>query len=422
MKNCITFIAAMLLSAGCVLFDDDIGLNKRDGTYRSRRNESDGGNGGEEKPETVFDTLTYVTGIEYPEGYDRVRDTAYGTADCRIVLFRNAERIVEVPAGYIHETSTDPDMHRIADGHVYTDFSTDAETVVKCDGRELFRYSGREMMKGFLVRDGRVHTLGQNRSGEGFSYRIDGKTVFSRDKGRIIGDTDDSSYEGGALYEDESSIFFSYTDGAGWYIVEDGTERVVTMPSGVNEVFDIRMYGGRLYRSVSAAAHGNPVLYTEGEMNELGQAGSAQIPRICRIVPGQENIMVKGYYSNGSVNTYRLWAKNKPLAMPGNEIRVCDFYENGGDWGFVGIMSERSLVVSRPNSILTIALPASYRFNGNSCATLCGGKFYLALSPAGDGLPAVWTEDKTETLDLNGILTGIKISVIPRQAAKALHI
>ena len=57
------------------------------------------------------DTL-YVTGVEYPEGYDWVKDVEYGTVSCRLFLEKAGERIVEVPVGYSYETASDPDMHR----------------------------------------------------------------------------------------------------------------------------------------------------------------------------------------------------------------------------------------------------------------------------------------------------------------------
>ena len=61
---------------------------------------------------------------------------------------------------------------RIREGHLYTDNLDGTETVIRRDGEELFRYPGRESLRGFLLVGGKVHTLGQNLDGDGFAYRI----------------------------------------------------------------------------------------------------------------------------------------------------------------------------------------------------------------------------------------------------------
>ena len=87
-------------------------------------------------------TICYVTLMSYPDGYDWRADREKGSVKCSLIVLANGLPMMKVPVGDEYETSSDPDMHRMIDGHLYTDYSTDSETVIKKDGRQLFRYSG----------------------------------------------------------------------------------------------------------------------------------------------------------------------------------------------------------------------------------------------------------------------------------------
>ena len=73
----------------------------------------------------------YITGIEYPQGYNWMPDLGSNAEGAVLFLMKEDERVLEIPVGYGHCVSADADMHRCIDGHLYTDFSTDQETVVK---------------------------------------------------------------------------------------------------------------------------------------------------------------------------------------------------------------------------------------------------------------------------------------------------
>ena len=116
-------------------------------------------------------SICYMTALDYQKGYDWRADPAEGDVKCSIVVYADGVPVMKVPVGAEYETSGDPDMHRIIDGHLYTDYSTDAETIIKRDGKTLFGYDGRESLRGMEVVDDDVYTLGQNRDGDGFSFR-----------------------------------------------------------------------------------------------------------------------------------------------------------------------------------------------------------------------------------------------------------
>ena len=107
----------------------------------------------------------YLTAVRFPDGYAWDLDTCAVEGEVWIDLYRDGEKVRSIPAG----ASVHPDMHRYLGGHLYTDWSTDTETFVAREGTELFRFEGREALRGFLVREDGVHTLGQDRDGNGFT-------------------------------------------------------------------------------------------------------------------------------------------------------------------------------------------------------------------------------------------------------------
>ena len=116
----------------------------------------------------VLNQICYMTALDYQKGYDWRADNYRENVRCSLVVYADGRQIMKVPVGEEYETSSDPDMHRIIDGHLYTDYSTSGETVIKKDGAQILRYSGREIICGMRVCGDDVYTLGQNRNGEGF--------------------------------------------------------------------------------------------------------------------------------------------------------------------------------------------------------------------------------------------------------------
>ena len=82
----------------------------------------------------------YLTAVRFPDGYAWDLDTCAVEGEVWIDLYRDGEKVRSISAG----ASVHPDMHRYLGGHLYTDWSTDTETVVAREGAELFRFEGRE--------------------------------------------------------------------------------------------------------------------------------------------------------------------------------------------------------------------------------------------------------------------------------------
>ena len=210
MKKVLPLILAIFLPAALASCDGDYDFKPR--KYRFQTMPAPG-----EKQQAVPpEGALYITCAEFPEGYDYRTDPDYGSVEATLVLFADGSRITSLAAGPGSAFSIDPDMHRVRGGHLYTDGVDGNGTVFHRDGEKIFSYEGRESVRGFMVIDNKVHTLGQSRSGGGFSYRINGQLVFSRKEGYILGDMSYPSPEGGALRTDGKDsdgmpkIYFSY--------------------------------------------------------------------------------------------------------------------------------------------------------------------------------------------------------------------
>ena len=57
-------------------------------------------------------SVWYVTGFDYPEGYDWMSDPEAGSVKCSLVVYANAVPMLKIPVGSEYHTSADPDMHR----------------------------------------------------------------------------------------------------------------------------------------------------------------------------------------------------------------------------------------------------------------------------------------------------------------------
>lgn len=246
MKYFLSFFLLTLALSGC---DGAGGGVSHLEAFRDRYTVTRRGTGLPGKELPGADTVAYLTVLEFPRGYDWRRDTSFGEVSGRIVLYRDSVRVLEIPAGPGSLVSLDPDLHHLADGHVYTESCTGSETVIGLDGTRLFSYPGREVLCGLLVEGEDIYTLGRNRSGNGFSLRRNGDIVFSRPGGSIAAQfSSRPEYLSGALYRDGGHMYFSYFEIIGskrvWYMVEDGAESRVAVPNG--GVYDIRIRDGEL--------------------------------------------------------------------------------------------------------------------------------------------------------------------------------
>lgn len=370
---------------------------------------SAGGNG------SVPDTTVYVTAVDYPEGTDWVK-FPYAPGS-RLVLFANGVKTMEIPVGAGYLTTVDSDMHRLRGGHLYTDYSTAGETVILKDGRQVFRYPGRESLKGFLLSGEDIYTLGQDRDGDGWSFRKNGTAVSSSENGIILSDWDGHSFPGGALQkEGEKLSFYWHIPVSGetgfrpgeFFKYEDGRSEALTLPSGATKVLDIRSIGGKTVICYSGPAA--PMLSVGGSILSPGMNGNKLLS--CRIYPtGDGDIRLGGRvrYSE-EWTTDECWDRTSRIRQftPGVSVGEYSFWK--GEAAYVSSLFEGYAEKAvRHDGEESFTLPSGGRLMARRCFLLYGGRMYVAVSGeaskgSGSGL---WVDGKFTPYEVNGPLTGV---------------
>ncbi|MBQ9547682.1 MAG: hypothetical protein IJV01_00795 [Bacteroidales bacterium] len=366
----------------------------------------------EEPPEgPARDTAVYLSAVSVPSGYDWHRDTACGAAACRLVLLRNYETVCSFPSGYDNCVSTDPDTHHLLGGRLYTEFSTQSETVLKCNGEELFRYEGREKLRGLLLRDGAVYTLGQDRSGHGCSLRRNGVTLFHSERGRIAGDFSHPAGKGnGALYEQGGHLYFAFfpdeNDPRNCCLVEDGYATYLTPPDDLCTLFDLRMGPDGpwiLYRDVTSI-----MLRTGTKTHRL----TLQYWNYGAIAD-TEDMTLHGEMDLGAgvLGFTYLYKKGRGIRfLRGRGHQVFPFPE--GDFASVQQTDEGGVCICSPEE--TLFQRDSCLFFSRSCADVLGTRLLAGLSPFAAGAkPFVWDGGERRELELEGFLTGLEVVLTP---------
>lgn len=169
---------------------------------------------GENIPERVF-----ITGIEYPAGYDWAASGVDAPPVANIFLMVSGERILNVRTGRKAEVSSDPAAHAFAQGHVYTWYCESGKgTVVKKDGETVYRCAEDEHIRSLYVRDGHVYTigLGYDDSGPVMRYRMDGIVLYQHQDAEPLS----------GIHESDGKICFSFSETSA---VSDGKSGKVFM-------------------------------------------------------------------------------------------------------------------------------------------------------------------------------------------------
>lgn len=397
-------MVVMWLAAGCAWLTDTDNLGK----MRSETEPIV-----EKQDTTVIDTAIYITALEFPSTYDWRKDTLRGNVDCKLVLIRNGKRTLELPIGYGYKVSPDMDMHRVVNGHLYTDFHDGDKTILSMDGKPMFQYIGNEILYGFKVKGGDVYTLGRNRIGKGFSYRKNGKVILEKQNGMILGDYFNCAYPQGALYEDMGHLYFSYRVedvlGSGhYYLVEDGVETPLEVPAGC-DIRDVRVSKGRVCQLISYKDQPTRLDALIADTSYSVQNIGGSIMNACLFYTSDDVmvlesvkvldfglIMMSLWNSKGRQSLY---LKHSSIYADGNKI--CAVVSNEG----------RVLEYHLPDK--AISVKDSCYLLSSHCATYKHGHFYVALTPVAKGQkPRLIVDQNSRSIDIaNGFITSV--SVVP---------
>lgn len=349
-------------------------------------------------------TVCYVTALDYQDGYDWRSDREKGSVKCSLVVFADGIPMMKVPVGDAYHVSSDADSHRMIDGHLYTDFSTDDETIIKKDGKEVFRYPGREFLQGMIVDGEDIYTLGHSRAGEGFSYRKNGEILLEKSSGRTFS----------RLHRDGDHICFAYSEPIGsgggsverYYCVVDGVPQQAALREDVKKVWDLMMADGQVCYIASLVGVQGPVLF-RGESKSVLTLPQASSLLTGRLSVSQGVVCVEGLLSCRNITlACILWKDGEQLYF-NTGTTVASWCVEGD--GVFCVMNSKSPsakgVIYRCGDVFEA--PLGYVSVGENTMALTNGILNVGLSSGFGGWPVLWKDGTVDTLKVNGYISSV---------------
>lgn len=349
----------------------------------------------------------YLTAVRFPDGFAWEEDTCAVDGPVWIDLYRDGRLVRSIPAG----SSIHADMHRFRNGRLYTDFSSGEETVVCQDGLELFRFPGREALRGFLVREDGVHTLGQDRDGNGFTYRIDGRAVFRSEAGLVCGDPCTPGRPGGALTEEDEWVFYAYgvgVDGATEYYILRNGELYKTLPKGSGgTVRDIQVIHGNVYRIRNQTRV--TVLESDERTSTLPVQGRDMLVR-GRIVPLEKDVLVLGAVASPDGTRRCFLFSEKGNAYPTDgKTEITELVADGGVAAWMTVNAAGQPLRLERSDGNGKSLPGNVRLISGHCMLLREGHAYLALTGRNGKANRLWVDGEETEIPFNGYFTSVTV-------------
>jgi hypothetical protein len=398
MRKLIGTLGLALLAAACI----------RDPLFPGTPRSSHEPGAGRRTDSTGTDTRppeehVWLTAVRFPDGFAWDLDTCTVDGEVWIDLYRDGEMVRSQPAG----ASVHPDMHRYTGGHLYTDWSTDTETVLSRDGAELFRFEGREAIRGFLVREDGIHTLGQDRDGSGFTYRIDGRTLYRSETGAVLGGPDAPGAAGGALTEFGEDVFYVCclpSERGKEYHVMRNAERYQSFPTS-EWTLDVLFSGGKVSRVLSKPR--SLVLEVDGKETRLPLNGR-EVCLWSRLAAWEEDVVALVCAQAAGAKRFFLQTAGGKSFTPFSGETVSDVLSDGERMGWTVTDGRGDLLRVRWSDGGVTEGTGGFLVSGR-CALLRGGRLFLALTGR-DGAPNRLQEDGVHTdFPFNGYFTSVTV-------------
>ena len=399
MRKTIVIIGLALFAAACIRDPLFPGTPRSSHEPPSGRERADTTAGGDVIPPGEH---VYLTAVRFPDGYAWDLDTCAVEGEVRIDLYRDGGLVRSIPAG----ASIHPDMHRYRGGHLYTDYSTQTETVLSRDGAELFRFEGREAIRGFLVREDGIHTLGQDRDGDGFSYRIDGRIVFRSETGTVMGSPDTPGSPGGALTEYGEDVYYVCclpSERGKEYQIIRNAERYLSFPVS-DGTRDILFVDGKVSRVQKKAR--SLVLEVDGKATALGLGGEACL--WCRMIPWDGDVLALVCALGSRGKRYILQTAGGKSFTPMSGETISDLLSDGKRLGWTVTDARGDLLRVRWHDGSVTESVGGTLVSGR-CALVRNNRLFLALTGR-DGAPNRFQEDNAHTdIPFNGYFTSVTV-------------
>lgn len=395
----ILFLAAVGAVLSCSL--KEIGVDSSWGS-------TSGGIWGGPLPDTgqEIKRVCYVTALDYQKGYDWRADRERETVKCSLVVYADGVPVMKVPVGSQYQVSADADTHRILDGHLYTDYSTDLETVIKKDGKEIFRYAGRESLCGFEVHDKDVYTLGQNRDGDGFTLRKNGEVLMERQMSAVLSPM--------RSWEDSLSFIYldriSSTDGDidRYYAVRNGKASQMAVREDIIKVWDSVCFAQDLVYIASIIGVSNPVLFTSSGMFAIPLPAGAKLVSasfVCRD-ENLQNTAVEVIYRLDSGIYTAIWCDGyvQTWLDRGMTLSSCCIADGGMCYTSNPTSSGAGIIYRCGERF---PMPEGYCSIGESTVAMVNGIMCAGLSSLKGERPILWKDGKLDTLKVNGYISSV---------------
>ena len=354
-----------------------------------------------------FRPVCCVLGMEYPSGYDWNADDRNGEVKCSLIVFADGVPKIKVPVGDGYEVSSDPDMNRMIDGNLYTFYSKGGQTVMKCNGRPLFRYEADEVLVDMAVRGDDVYTLAHRRSEGGFALRRNGEIRLERLSGETFG----------GFWDDGDCLCFAFVQPVALpdrmehrhYIAYDSKAVSVSGNEAIDKVWDIMSYNGTPCILASLKLTGEACILNDGRTRVL------EIPKPAtmlsgRLFPADSLLGVECMYLYpDGVCESGIWVNGSEYMRfeAGCSIQSLE-YKDGRAYCILDPDQGEDIIF---NSGDMEPMPDGYFCVNERAMTVHDGGLYVGLSSDNGGYPLVWHEGKKDTLRFNGCISSISFSV-----------
>ncbi len=354
----------------------------------------------------VGNSVVYVTAVDYVDWYDWVADRENGSVKCSLVVFADGTPMMKVPVGDRYEVSSDPDTHWMENGHLYTNYTSDRETVIRKDGKEFIRYPGREMICDLTEHGGEVYTLCHDVDGEGFAYRRNGEVIFSSDAG----------FSFGRLHYHNDTISFAFREPVSsdgriferYYCFRDGEVFQTAVREDVRKVWDIVLHDGKIHYAASLVGIPFPVLLSEDGMRALTMPQSSEI-LTCMLVSNGEALYVEGLVElNDGDLLSCLWSSDGRVHEFPYGMSVSSSCMNGD--GICCILNPPPSSYSGGEVYRcgeSFLMPYGYFSIGPRTSSFARGILHAGLSSFNGEPPVLWRDGEITPLKVNGFITSV---------------
>lgn len=377
---------------------------------------------GLDAPSEQIPSHVYVTGVEFPDGFDwSSGETLHDSPDVSALLFLmvDGKRIAEYPVGQKSGISPEPSRHRCIEGHLYTDYADDAGTVVKKDGQDIFRYADPEDLVSFLKCGEDIYTLGTpvQDGSKGLCLRKNGAVLYSSRYAVLIS----------PLHVDRDTLCFSFCDGDRYYMYSGGDVRGIfpglsTEPGSEGggqryvspyEVLVAEMVSGELVCVFRMEESGRYAV-SRGTETGMIQTYSYNILNACRLLRGRDSLYVYGELNKigDRLETPRVWtADGKEKLVFGQYKQSFSTIVEGDDiFTFVGNKEVSPSITAYRNAERLWSYGYGLTVTASPAAAVCGQDIYFLFADRWkQKKPYLAVNDEVTQYGFNGYFTSISV-------------